>query len=766
MSDSKPPRKTGGLRINRLALKELKETLRDRRTIITLVAMPLLVYPILSLIFRTFLFSALAGVASDEPATFRYVIESELDDNQVLAFRDQIYGMTRAFFEPEPSSGEDSESVAGTNPDESSEKKGGAAPLGLGNRTQEIAPFLEHKWSRNELDAEVSVTLADRIREGEGDVGVAIQLRSNSEGKPIGYRLQLITNQDSSVSRRATRYLKQRLDVFNREMLRKRLREFKLRSDLAFEYTQSEVESLEPPKQPVSFAAMIPLMLVLMTITGAVYPAIDLTAGERERGTLETLVAAPIPRISILISKFIAVLTVAVLTATLNVAGILVTIWAFQLESMLGGSDGLTGAMIFKVFALLILFAGFFSAVLLAVTSYARSFKEAQAYLIPIILLSLAPGLMALTPGLSLNGPLAVAPMVNILLLARDVLQGQAEMIPAVIAVFTTVLYGFVAILVAAKIFGTDAILYGSQGSWKDLLVRPDEPQTLVPMPTVVTCLALLFPANFVLISYLGRFEGELSMRLMLMGLFTFMTFMAFPLVVALYQRVKMSTGFGWRMPKMRFLLVAVLLGCCLWPLVMSIISGWQSVLELFSGEAQSQAWHDRLIEFGKAQAASLRDINPLIIGVTFALIPAVCEEWFFRGFLLRSLLHERSAWLAILISAVVFGLFHVLSNSVVAMDRLLPTTLVGLLLGWMCYRSGSILPGIVMHMLHNGIIAFLAYYQPQLSEYSWFPEEGAPIPVSWIVVSAVVSLLGILFLQFTSRSNTLATDPAAPLDP
>ena len=60
---------------------------------------------------------------------------------------------------------------------------------------------------------------------------------------------------------------------------------------------------------------LVPLILILMTITGAVYPAIDLTAGERERGTLEVLVAAPIPRMSLLLAKYVAVLTVALLTA-------------------------------------------------------------------------------------------------------------------------------------------------------------------------------------------------------------------------------------------------------------------------------------------------------------------------------------------------------------------------------------------------------------------------------------------------------------------
>ena len=100
-----------------------------------------------------------------------------------------------------------------------------------------------------------------------------------------------------------------------------------------------------------TIASMIPLALVLMTITGAVYPAIDLTAGERERGTLETLMAAPVPRMGILLAKFIAVVTVAVLTAILNLVGMTIVMWVFQLDQMLPGG-GLTPGIIFKVFLL------------------------------------------------------------------------------------------------------------------------------------------------------------------------------------------------------------------------------------------------------------------------------------------------------------------------------------------------------------------------------------------------------------------------------
>ena len=78
-----------------------------------------------------------------------------------------------------------------------------------------------------------------------------------------------------------------------------------------------------------SLAAVVPFILILMTITGAVYPAIDLTAGERERGTLEILVAAPVPRLGLLFAKYVAVVTVAILTALVNLlAMIAVLTWS------------------------------------------------------------------------------------------------------------------------------------------------------------------------------------------------------------------------------------------------------------------------------------------------------------------------------------------------------------------------------------------------------------------------------------------------------
>ena len=136
---------------------------------------------------------------------------------------------------------------------------------------------------------------------------------------------------------------------------------------------------------------------------GAVYPAIDLTAGERERGTLETLIAAPISRMALLIAKYMAVLTVAVLTAMVNLVAMTVTVMQFQSARAAVPAAGCRSRLMAEIFGLMVLFAAFFSAIMLAVTSFARSFKEAQAYLIPVMLLAISPGLLSLMPGLQLT---------------------------------------------------------------------------------------------------------------------------------------------------------------------------------------------------------------------------------------------------------------------------------------------------------------------------------------------------------------------------
>ncbi|MEM7455434.1 MAG: ABC transporter permease subunit, partial [Planctomycetota bacterium] len=466
-------------RISRLAMKELRETLRDRRTIVTLILMPLLVYPILSLVFRTFLFNTADSLRQSGPERYSFVVDGEAPDRDLFAVITQLGLIVEGYVPDDASPGQvrqndaDGGNDVPSSPEEIMERaaQGNDEQGNDGEAVDEspqfdparrIGDYWEHNWAFP--SRELPQTVETIVETGQADAGLRLILEGRERFQLARY--EIIYDPEDATSSAAARYLREAITKANKAMLSNALRASYDPIQEVGENRVSLSEEAGGGSGRVSLAAMIPLILVLMTITGAVYPAIDLTAGERERGTLETLMAAPVPRMGILFSKFVAVLTVAVLTASLNILGMAATVWAFGLDAFFGHEAGLTAGMILRIFGLLVLFASFFSAILLAVTSYARSFKEAQSYLIPIILLSMAPGLMAMTPGLSLAGPLCVTPMVNLLLLARDVLQQQVIPAPSLIAVISTLIYTGLAIFVAARIFGTDAILYGSQGSW------------------------------------------------------------------------------------------------------------------------------------------------------------------------------------------------------------------------------------------------------------------------------------------------------------
>jgi ABC-2 type transport system permease protein/sodium transport system permease protein len=114
------------------------------------------------------------------------------------------------------------------------------------------------------------------------------------------------------------------------------------------------------------------------------------------------------------------------------------------------------------------------------------------------MLVSMMPGIMALVPGLKLAGPLAVVPLVNIVLLARDVFAGNASAALAGVVVLVTLFYALAAVALAAReIFGTEAVLSSEAGTWSDLLRRPDHEQTAASPSAALFSLAVMFPLAF-----------------------------------------------------------------------------------------------------------------------------------------------------------------------------------------------------------------------------------------------------------------------------
>jgi ABC-2 type transport system permease protein/sodium transport system permease protein len=730
-------------RVARLTLKELRETLRDRRTILTLVLMPLLVYPLLSLAFKQFLLSSFQQGGQDQ---WRIGVASEAE------WRSLERVLQRGH---EELLKQEQDAAAPT----------GAAALPRGP-SPDIAGRELYEPQPQDLAAFNPDDLVQAVRQSSVDLGVRLRLRGAAGTAPlratddtVWAEYDLIYRANSPLSRQVAEYVERRLRAYNDRNVQDRLQALRQSPELPATWQRQPIA--EEEGESYWLATVVPMVLILMTITGAVYPAIDLTAGERERGTLEALMAAPVPRLGLLFAKYVAVLTVAMLTALMNILGMTVTVLSTGLGPLLFGERDVSLAAIVVVFGLLVLFAAFFSAVLLCVTSFARSFKEAQAYLIPLMLLSLGPGLVSVVPGLELNAWLSVTPLVNIVLLARDVLAGDVHPLWSFVAVATTCLYAAAALGLAARIFGSDSILYGSQSSWNDLFRRPQSPRRQPTLAGAMLGLALIAPLYVVASGTLAQLSAMSMARQLLAGsAMLVVLFAAVPLVLARWQGVAIASGFQLRGAPLVAFVGAVILGCSLAPLALELIllSQQLGIATITDEQLAAKApLVQRLVE-------QWRQLSPALVLAAIAVVPAVVEELFFRGYLLGSMRGRLPAWLAITFTALAFGLFHASVGGLVALERVLSSTFLGLVLGWVCWTSRSVLPGMIVHALNNALVVSLAYGGDGFKQLGWDVADQRHLPAAWLTAAAAAALVGAALVYLGRQPATIPPLPASPL--
>ncbi len=787
----------------RLTRKEVLSILRDRRTIITLVLMPVLLYPVLTIGFQQF------GLANVQQGDLGYTVSFRNASEREAIYPYLLLGLNAlanqegpARQEPPPTDGPSAVQPpppthapppgllgdpranawpiivpdASLYPDLETATLAGKVQVGLmpADRASaqvgsplhqgELGPLdfpTQPAGGRERNDPASLAQEMQKIREVIKDARLTLK---DDPDRPVGQRWVIVYREDSPGSREAAAYLEKVLAAANVKLQSALLQQktptkpqppAPLRVSLFAQNTQGGVRS-------ETLRLLVPLVLILMTITGAVYPAIDLTAGERERGTLETLVAAPIPRFGLLSAKYVAVLSVAVLTAVANLGTMVAMVYLTGLNRTPEvGEMGLKTVTL--VFGLMLLFAAFFSAVLLALTSFARSFKEAQAYLVPLMLASLVPGMLPLlVPELRLDGPVAVVPLLNIVLLARDLFSQSASPGEAVVVVVSTLLYSLAAIAVAARLFGAEAVLYSEQSGWADLFRRPREPRPAADASGAMLCVALLFPASFAVNSLIGQFTNPefvgnmgpaqlFHVRMLLRAVATTLLFAAIPFAAARRGNVDAESGFRLRGAAPLAFVAAALLGLSLWPLDYELTLAVRA-LGLDTLLPQVREGIGR--ELATWRNPVVNPSGPLLPVMIFGVLAAVCEELAFRGYLQTALQARMGPLRAVAASAVIFGLFHLVLGNVLVLERFFASTLMGLILGWLCWRSGSVFPGMLLHAMHNGFIILLAFYEkgvqthrpgppptPQTTPYAAL--EGN-LPWTWVAAAVAVAALGL----------------------
>lgn len=217
------------------------------------------------------------------------------------------------------------------------------------------------------------------------------------------------------------------------------------------------------------FAFLIPYFLVIFILNGGQAVAIDATAGEKEKGTLEALLSAPVPVFQIVLGKALAVLTVALAAAFAGVAGIVLggtVMRSLVPQEILGGSPlggglSLGPAGYLALLLTAVLFAAMMVSVQLSLGVYARTFKEAQSYMAPLLLVFIVPLLLLqFSDFLTQQSWYYLVPAFNVMLLLDGLVKGSAEQGQATLTWLSTLMYAALALGLAVRNFRREEVVF------------------------------------------------------------------------------------------------------------------------------------------------------------------------------------------------------------------------------------------------------------------------------------------------------------------
>ncbi|RFC47187.1 MAG: sodium transport system permease protein [Verrucomicrobia bacterium] len=222
---------------------------------------------------------------------------------------------------------------------------------------------------------------------------------------------------------------------------------------------------------------IVPYLIIILCFTGAMYPAMDLTAGEKERGTMETLLCSPVARVDLVLGKFLMVLTGSLSAMLLSLTSMGLS--AMAAGMMFGGGGGAklaAAAMQAKaagtampmidpvgllgVVGMVLPVAVLFSAVIFTVALFAKSYKEAQSYVAPMVFLIIMPAVVGMLPGIDLNARLALVPILNLSLVCKEMLSGIWHWNYIVLIFGSSCVYAAVALTLAVKMFNREDVIF------------------------------------------------------------------------------------------------------------------------------------------------------------------------------------------------------------------------------------------------------------------------------------------------------------------
>ena len=296
-------------------------------------------------------------------------------------------------------------------------------------------------------------------------VEIPPQLEEKLKAEPdTKHTLKIYFLQDDIRSRTALRAVTKAIDDYSKEIAGGRLEARGLSLNLLtpFSFARESVVSAKKVSGSI-LGFILPYMIIILCLTGAMYPAMDLTAGEKERGTMETILSSPAGRLDIVMGKFFLVLFTAMITTLISMISMVGTALIgarFITRINPNAVLEISGMAVLAVLLLVLPLAVLFSAGLLAISVYARNYKEAQSYIGPMMFLIILPAMGSFIPGIELNTRLALVPILNISLLTKEVFGGQFQWNYIALIFGSTSVYAAAALYFALRQFQREEVVF------------------------------------------------------------------------------------------------------------------------------------------------------------------------------------------------------------------------------------------------------------------------------------------------------------------
>ncbi|HEB84856.1 MAG TPA: ABC transporter permease [Bacteroidetes bacterium] len=388
--------------------KELLDMLRDRRTVMSMIVMPIVLFPLL-----------LIGV-------------SAIVSSQVKKISETRYTI----------------------------------PVIHAGSVPELMAELQQDDNIRFEDFGDSIQVARTLVAG-GDVPAALVMPGEGftrEGEPPV--ITLLLNKSRDASEMIGGRIRERLGELRLNWAKERLAEIGAPVTVLRPFKVSEENIASSEEMAGRFiGGFLPYIMILMALTGAMYPAIDLTAGEKERGTMETLLVSPASRLEVVLGKFLTVM-VASLTASVVALFSMGVAFAYGFTMFLPAEAAtafqlhLNPLHVLSAVALLIPLAAFFSSLLLSICIFARTTREAQSYVTPLTILVILPAMMSMMPGGGISQAQLWIPVVNVSLVVKEIFQGTLNPSTLLTVLFSTALYAAAGIALTTRVFQRESVLF------------------------------------------------------------------------------------------------------------------------------------------------------------------------------------------------------------------------------------------------------------------------------------------------------------------